>query len=438
MVYFNYFIKCIIRKISNKLCKPKVFLTVLLSILILFVLHSKGYCAWSDGEVEACLDGLSTITNNQGVIISQLSSMGVDVRDVVNNLNNIKSIINNIKVDTNLTVEKLNSLLNKVDSLNNTLTQMAEQHNIYYQNVTNELNDIKKILTGSNEESTDISFEQDNSFWLSPNPLGSSMSSTVYNSNPGDGRFFEACHFRFGTTDTDYQFEKGYTYTISIEQILTANNGYGRFYYTYDNLVTGNEIYCYYLGNFSQNNFSFTFTPTKDGVITFFTENFSPFWFGMVRYNINKVPNGSLSSIGDNLNNVNNSISQGNQLQQEQNDFLKNDNVSVDSSSLPSDSSQDITEDGFNSIFQQIYNTFTGGAAQDVVITIPFTNKSFTINANTVYSGANLGFVKTLIEAFWYFLISYFIVQDIGKKINKIKSGDIEHVQEDNIKEDLL
>lgn len=117
---------------------------------------------------------------------------------------------------------------------------------------------------------------------------------------------------------------------------------------------------------------------------------------------------------------------------------INNSDVSADSSSLPSDSTTDITADGFNNIFNQLYKTFTTQTAQDLVITIPFTKKSFTINSSTVYSGAKLGFVKTLIETFWYFVISYFIVQDIAKKINKIKSGDIENVQQDNIKEDLL
>lgn len=133
--------------------------------------------------------------------------------------------------------------------------------------------------------------------------------------------------------------------------------------------------------------------------------------------------------------------SQGTQINSSINNVdssINNSDVSADSSSLPTDNTSDITADGFNNIFNQLYKTFTTQTAQDLVITIPFTKKSFTINSKTVYAGANLGFVKTLIETFWYFVISYFIVQDIAKKINKIKSGDIENVQQDNIKEDLL
>lgn len=117
---------------------------------------------------------------------------------------------------------------------------------------------------------------------------------------------------------------------------------------------------------------------------------------------------------------------------------INNSDISADSSTLPGDNTSDITASGFNTLFEKIYNTFTSGTAKNLIVTVPFTGKSFVINTANVYGGADLGIVKTLIQSFWWFCISYFIVQDIGKKINKIKSGDIEHVQNDNIKEDLL
>lgn len=424
MAYFNYFIKCIIRNISYKLCKPKVFLTVLLSVAILFGLKHFGYCVeWSQEEINACLGGLADITNNQGVLISQLSSMGVDVRDIENNLNNIKSTINNIKADTNLTVEKLHSLLNKVDSLNTTLTQMAEQQNIYYQNVTNELQNIKDILLGTDSHLGGFIFSD---------KLEYSKSSPSLNTS---GNYDIVAGINFGYVFSDILLEPGYTYTFVCNSGDTSDSS--GIYYTFDKISVGNTISVVNLGSFTPNSAVFSITPKKSysGISLLFT---NPSAFTSTDWSIYKKSSSSLSSVTENIDKNNQLQQNQNNLQQEQNDFLKNDNVSVDSSSLPSDTSQDITEDGFNSIFQQIYNTFTGGAAQDIVITIPFTNKSFTINANTVYGGANLGFIRTLIEAFWYFIISYFIVQDIGKKINKIKSGDIEHVQEDNIKEDLL
>lgn len=148
--------------------------------------------------------------------------------------------------------------------------------------------------------------------------------------------------------------------------------------------------------------------------------------------------NERLDLINSNIGNVNNNISNVDNSVKDVNNSINNSDVNVDSSTLPSDNTNDITSDGFNNIFNQIYTTFTSNSSKDLTVTIPFTGKSFTINATNVYSNVDLGFVKTLIETFWYFVISYFIVKDISKKINKIKSGDIEHVQEDNIKEDLL
>ena len=51
-------------------------------------------------------------------------------------------------------------------------------------------------------------------------------------------------------------------------------------------------------------------------------------------------------------------------------------------------------------------------------------------------SGAN--WVITIIEAFWWYLISRFIIKDVANKISKMKSGNIEDIENSNIKEDML
>lgn len=108
-------------------------------------------------------------------------------------------------------------------------------------------------------------------------------------------------------------------------------------------------------------------------------------------------------------------------------------------SELPTDNTNDITKDGFDALFQNIQDIFVNGVSKDIVINIPFTDKSFVINASTVYGDTSrLGFVKTFIEGWYYFFISLFIVYDIKKKINKIKSGNIENVQSNDIKADIL
>lgn len=120
MGYFNYFVKCIIRNISYKLCKTKVLLTILLSIIILFVLHSKGYCAWTDDDIAYVFDSFATITQNQGVIITQLGDLGVDVSDLERQLTEINTdldTLKNIETYSQWTVSNLESLNTKIGSL---------------------------------------------------------------------------------------------------------------------------------------------------------------------------------------------------------------------------------------------------------------------------------------------------------------------------------
>lgn len=155
--------------------------------------------------------------------------------------------------------------------------------------------------------------------------------------------------------------------------------------------------------------------------------------------------NAYLESIDSNVKDIRNAIISTNEKIDKTNEKLDNVNnnitnsdVTANGSSLPTDSTDDPTSSGFNNIFTQLYNTFTSGAAKDVVVNVPFTDKSFTINVASVYGNADLGYVSFLITNFWYFTVCYFIVNDIAHKINRIKSGDIEHVQNDNIKEDML
>lgn len=112
----------------------------------------------------------------------------------------------------------------------------------------------------------------------------------------------------------------------------------------------------------------------------------------------------------------------------------------IDTSDIQSqDTTDDITQNGFNSIFTTIQNAFLDNTPKSIVFEIPFTDKSFTINKSTIYGGfSSLNTIESFSSMIWYFLVSLFIVKDISNKINKIKSGDIDNIQNDNIKEDLL
>lgn len=125
----------------------------------------------------------------------------------------------------------------------------------------------------------------------------------------------------------------------------------------------------------------------------------------------------------NNLNNINSS--------------LNNPNINIDSP-LPQSSTNDITSGGFDSIFTIIKNAFTTQNSTPIVMTVPFTNKSFTIDFNSVYNGLNLGVLSDIINAFWWFVICLYIAKDIAHKIEQLKSGNIENVETDNIKEGML
>lgn len=206
MGYFNYFIKCIIRNISYKLCKPKVFITVLLSIFILFGLKHYGFCALSDLDYEMIADGFSTITSNQGILISQLSSIGVDVKDLENSLSQIRSALSSIQSNQATIATQLNNIYNKIDTLNTNilniynrldsnqkelLTELEKDN----QAVLEELQMIRDALNGSDVENSSYSQSTINSS----------------NSTPVE---------KLKVITIDY--EKGYSYTIK----LTYRNPY--------------------------------------------------------------------------------------------------------------------------------------------------------------------------------------------------------------------
>ena len=122
-------------------------------------------------------------------------------------------------------------------------------------------------------------------------------------------------------------------------------------------------------------------------------------------------------------------------------DTLTDDTIQSTASDLPSTNIQDPTESGISTIFQSIYNAFCTGQAQDIVFPIPFTNKNITLSPYYVSDMLNnngASWVYVLIQAFWGYLIGRFIVSDISKKIDKVKSGNIENIENTNIKEDML
>ena len=415
-------------------CSKKIIFVLFSVFFMLFVFSTTVRAEWDANDIAEILNSIATVTGNQGVIISQLQSMGVDVTDCEIMLNRVNDTLKTIKTDTSNINNNITTMLSAINSINNSISniynkldsnqkQLIDTLKSNNDLIQSQLNDLKNLLIGGETETQNVNIKPFSFGNLTPSLSGSGTYRLT--SSP----------INVGYTTFVYTFEKGYTYDFV--RTSGTHSGSSRILGTMDNVIAGgNSFYLTFLYDGSIDNATFSFTPKKSGTLTIVVNN--PTAVSGSVFTITKKASGSLSNINNTISQGNQLQQQQNQLQQQQNDFLKNDNVSSDGSNLPSDNTQDITEDGFNSIFNKIYAAFTSNSSNNLIVTIPFTNKSFTISADTVYGSANLGLVKTLMQAFWYFVISYFIVKDIGKKINKIKSGDIEHVQEDNIKEDML
>ena len=143
----------------------------------------------------------------------------------------------------------------------------------------------------------------------------------------------------------------------------------------------------------------------------------------------------------DNQEELNNSIQQQTQSIDNINNTITDSNVDTSSINLPTDNTTDPTQSGVDNIFQTIYNSFTSGTAQDIVFPIPNTNKNITLPANYTYNSLNnnnASWVINIIQAFYWYIISRYIIVDIMQKIRKIKQGNLDNIENSNIKEDML
>lgn len=133
-----------------------------------------------------------------------------------------------------------------------------------------------------------------------------------------------------------------------------------------------------------------------------------------------------------------------NQIQQSTTDInnnINNNDVSdVDTSGITNaDTTVDITQDGFNSIFNTLQTYFTSNNGGSLTITLPFVNKTITISKATVFGNfKQLSIIENFASLVWYFVISLYIVKSIQKMINKIKGGNLEDVVDNNVKADIL
>lgn len=141
-------------------------------------------------------------------------------------------------------------------------------------------------------------------------------------------------------------------------------------------------------------------------------------------------------SISDSTDSINNAISDSTDTI---NDSITDSNINVNNNQLVTDNTQDITKDGYNNIFEMIRTSFTGSPSA-ITFPIPFVNQSFTLQPDFLshyLQVGGLGFFVTLMSAYWYFVVSRYIVKKIYAIIENLKSGELEQTT-GNIKTEVF
>lgn len=421
MGYFNYFIKCVIRNIAYKLCKPKVFLTVSLCVIVLFSFKHYGFC--SDLQLDTIIDQLAVVTDNQSIISEQLGNMGLDVSSINWNLSVCRDILSNIRNDTINLNSNLSILLTKIDTVNAQLVEMSQKQDIFYEDVTKEIQTIRESLLGT--ESQPVSFEN----------LG------LVNNVNGFNALLKV----------HIPMEYKYTYTVTVTYSNGPDGGIAVNYGQSSINASDNQyadISPIFLGGLA---------PGQTGTFTFSTRDYRKdyfyFFYGffVTDIKVERSIEGIVDVIDRTNQNINNSLNQNNQLQQEsnqlqqeQNNFLKqetsNNDVSVDS--FDSIDSNDITTSGLTGIFTTIYNSVSSWNSKNIIFPIPFANTSMTIPGNLTENFIlSIGgqAILTIIHTVYYFIVARFIIYSITGIINSIKSGSILNTDtKNNITTDML
>lgn len=436
MGYFNYFIKCIIRKFVNTIFNPKGLLLIFLIIFLLYFFCGTARAEWTDDDILYFYESVATITGNQGVMISQLIDMGVDVTDIENKLNIVSEDIAGIRTQTTVIRTKVLEIVNQLNTISSSITNIYNKLDENQQQlltelekdneaVLNELNMIRDAINGSEEESTIYS------------DLGIIRSSA------------NSYNYRLKCISIDY--EARYTYKVRLHISNTGSATRNMSAYTSNNLIPSNFDETEYYSLFSR--IGQVPPGYEDYIIDFEVPTTNPrylyFTFGefITKIEVFREIKGIVESLNqsNSLQQQQNQLQQEqNQLQQEQNNFLQqgtsDSDVSVDS--FNNVDSNDITSVGLTGVFNNIYSSITSWKAKNINLPIPYTNKTITIPANyteNMLSSFGGNWIITFIHSIYYFIVARFMIYSITDIINSIKSGSILNTDsKNNITTDML
>lgn len=392
MGYFNYFIKCIIRNIAYKLCKPKVFLTVLLCVLVLvFCFKNYGYCADSTVMVEGTVVTQGNEYDGDGDV-NQYDNMFLSVRNLQENYQN---------------------------------EFITKMYLMYQRKPTETKNFIAYIMD----------------YWMNQ-PHYSTKGIIVRPQYEHEGIQYLISFYFEGDVNSD-NADNPYSYA--------PVEGDGSLYFTYVPHISTKTFNCYYATN---ETFGYPVFESTDIIPVPYLNVTVSAWrqmfidFGLINTETDNDIVSRLDELLDKSNSENqqiiNKLEEQNQLQQEQNDFLQqessNDDVSVDG--FNSVDSNDITSAGLTGVFNNIYNSVTNWSSKDINLPIPYTNKSIVIPASyteNMLNRSGAGWIITFVSSIYYFIVARFIIYSITSIINSIKSGSIlETDSKNNITTDML
>ena len=342
MGYFNYFIKCIIRNIACKLCKPKVLLTVLLCILILlFCFKSYGYCTDE------------YFSDDNGVINT-----------------------------------------NPTSTINGYPVQYDNQFYNLYQNQYNvQVELITRIYTNMENDPDNYRAVMDHIFGEFKG-LGANGKYMFVHRSPSTGYLYEV---KFGFTgDLSFNNANWEAGTVPNMPGITLVNCPS---------VSGTQYIVCSISNTSitfpgrgvNESIPFAFTQC---LATEWFDLFKEFGYFTDENadELEQIKNHT-EETRDSVNNVNTSV---NNL----NNSINNDEVDTGNLQFATDDTVNPTADGFNTLFTSIYNAFCNTSSAPLTVTLPFVNQTFTISPNLVSNAmqkSGLGLIATLIHSFYYY-----------------------------------
>lgn len=333
MGYFNYFLKCVIRNITYRLCKPKTLLFLLVFVIII------SFCSFAfaaDSTVEV-----------EGQVIT-----------------------NPTEFDSN------NNVNYQYDNQFLTLRRLQEQAQI---NFINKM----YVLYGSGN--------RDNAKYVASLFMNDLLYSAVGTRYPLVIETQEG--FKFGTYNkSDIMPKSGqYGYYYPYQNITGAisftNVSYSDCTLSWRYMTYNNALYPVDGVVESYSCPSAFFNVYVEEWIDMFIH------FGLINTSedadiIEKleqiINSNENASIKDAIEQGNHLQEEQNQIQKEQNDFLKQDTTDSDVSidSFNSVDSNDITSSGLTGIFNNIYNSINSWNSKDINLPVPFTNKTINIQAN--------------------------------------------------------